>query len=199
MSNARPHHAGRLIAMHCGDGAAARALWEEHAGRLIALARAITGSNADAHDAVQEAFVAVLALSPAAVAGVEDEGAYLAGAVRSRALNLLRGAERRGRREEVASEVGGAGEPRALRLVEEGEDEELRRAVDALPLEQREVVALKHFAGLSFEQMAAALGVARGTAASRYYSAVEALRASMSRTTGGGGGAGGKQEVARAL
>lgn len=172
--------------MHRGDGEAARLLWAAHAGRLTALARVITGSHADALDAVQEAFVAVLGLSAAEVGRVEDAGAYLAGAVRGRALNIVRASARRERHERRAE-----GTP-ALRLVARGdEDHALEVALGSLAMEAREVVALKHIAGLTFEQIAGVLGVPRATAASRYYGGIEQLRAALVAS-------GPVQEVARA-
>lgn len=195
MTHPAPHPAhhttagpqGRLLAMHSGDGAAAQALWDDCAGRLVALARAITGSAADAQDAVQEVFIGVLSMTAEQVRAIDDEAGYLAGAVRRRSLNLLRGGARRGRRQAEASAP-------ALRLVgAAGEDAALRDAVESLPLELREVVALKHYAGLTFEQMALALALPRATAASRYYSAVEALRSALASP------AADSTEVARAL
>jgi len=157
--------------MHRGDQAVARALWQEHAGRLTALARSLTGSHADALDAVQEAFVAVLALSRSDLAAVEDEAAYLAQAVHTRSLNLLRASARRAKRER---------EGRPLRLAADpADDSALERALDTLPLNAREVLALKHLAGLTFEQIAFALETPRATVSSRYYAALELLRGAL--------------------
>ena len=158
--------------MHGGDTEAARALWAAHVGRLTALARVVTGSHADAMDAVQEAFVAVLGLSASEVMGIENAGAYLAGAVRARALNIVRASARRERHERSVER----GEP-ALRLVRGvDEDRALERALGLLELDVREAVALKHIAGLTFDQIAGVLGVPRATAASRYYGGIERLR-----------------------
>ncbi len=169
--------------MRRGDQAAAQTLWEAHAGRLTALARAITGSHADALDAVQEAFVSVLSLSAAQAAAIDDDGPYLAGAVRARALNLLRSRARRTNRERE-------GVP--LRLVaRHNDDPALEEALKRLPIESREVVALKHFTGLTFDQIATAIGVPRATAASRYYAAIEQLRSALRAPRSA-------QEVARA-
>jgi RNA polymerase sigma-70 factor (ECF subfamily) len=162
--------------MHSGDPEAARSLWAAHAGRMMALARAITGSHADALDAVQEAFVAVLALSRDEVGGIEDAPAYLTGAVRGRALNIVRSATRRARHERNGETDGGP----ALRLVGAAdEDPALEAALAELPLDAREAVALKHIAGMTFDQMATAMGLPRATVASRYYAAIEQLRAAM--------------------
>lgn len=157
--------------MHRGDEEAARALWEAHAGRLTALARAITGSHADALDAVQEAFVSVLSLSAARAATIDDDGCYLAVAVRTRALNLLRSDASRATRERESAPLRLVGKP--------SDDPALEEALKSLPLESRDIVALKHLAGLTFDQIAVALGVPRATAASRYYNTIEQLRSAM--------------------
>lgn len=176
--------------MYRGDQEAARALWSAHAGRLTALARAVTGSHADGLDAVQEAFMAVLNLSEPEVIAIQDDGAYLAGAVRGRSLNIARAGLRRDRHERRV-EVGAS----ALRLVETVDhDVELERALGELAMELREVVALRHIAGLTFEQIAGVLCVPRATAASRYYSGIERLREAV----GPARPAGTSQEVARA-
>jgi RNA polymerase sigma-70 factor (ECF subfamily) len=171
VTHANPKPASFLLAMHHGDQAAARALWEAHAGRLTALARTITGSHADALDAVQEAFVAVLSLSAAQAAAIDDEACYLAGAVRTRALNHLRSASRRATREREIAPLRLVGKP--------GDDPALEEALQSLTLDARELVALKHLAGLTFDQMAVALGVPRATVSTRYYSAIEHLRSAL--------------------
>jgi len=52
----------------------------------------------------------------------------------------------------------------------------LRQAFMRLPIEQREVVALKVFDGMTFEEIAKTIGVSVNTAASRYRYGVERLR-----------------------
>ena len=58
-------------------------------------------------------------------------------------------------------------------------DDDLAAAVATLPEAQREVVALRIDAGLSFEEIAAATGTNPNTAASRYRSALEKLRLAL--------------------
>ena len=52
-------------------------------------------------------------------------------------------------------------------------------ALAQLPDEQREVVVLKIWGGLTFAQIAAALGVNQNTAASRYRYAIERLESAL--------------------
>ena len=54
--------------------------------------------------------------------------------------------------------------------------EAVRRALDALPVEQREVVVLKEYEGLKFREIAEVLGVPESTVKSRMYFALDAMR-----------------------
>jgi RNA polymerase sigma-70 factor (ECF subfamily) len=58
-------------------------------------------------------------------------------------------------------------------------DDALAAAVAALPDAQREVVALKIDAGLTFAEIAAVTGTSLNTAASRYRYALEKLRTAL--------------------
>jgi DNA-directed RNA polymerase specialized sigma24 family protein len=58
-------------------------------------------------------------------------------------------------------------------------DDALAAAVAALPEAQREVVALKIDAGLTFAEIAAVTGTSLNTAASRYRYALEKLRTAL--------------------
>ena len=58
-------------------------------------------------------------------------------------------------------------------------DDQLQAAVASLPAEQREVVALKFQGGLTFAEIASAMGTSLNTAASRYRYAIDKLRRLM--------------------
>jgi RNA polymerase sigma-70 factor (ECF subfamily) len=51
----------------------------------------------------------------------------------------------------------------------------VQRALLALPLESRQVVVLRHFAGLSYDEIAEAVGIPAKTVKSRLYSARQRL------------------------
>ncbi|QKK07227.1 MAG: hypothetical protein HND58_02995 [Planctomycetota bacterium] len=59
---------------------------------------------------------------------------------------------------------------------------DLATALAGLPRRQREVAYLRHVAGLTVDQTAAALGVPRGTIASRNHAAMQRLRDILSPT-----------------
>ncbi len=67
-------------------------------------------------------------------------------------------------------------------VVEPQHDEErLHAALATLPLDEAEVVRLKHFEALTFEEIAVRLSVSPNTAKSRYYRALERLRQTLHR------------------
>ena len=150
-------------------------LYDEHAGPLYAFLLSLTRDEADARDLLQELFVK-LARQPGLLAGIRDERAFLLRLAHNAAIDLIR---RRGSREKTrdqfAAEAGSIFAPAA------SPDEQTFRAALAaalaeLPPEQRAVVHLKLWEGLTFEQIAEALDLHLNTAASRYRYGIDKLR-----------------------
>jgi len=150
-------------------------LYDAHAPALFAFLLNLTRAEADTRDLLQEIFVK-LARQPELLAGVREERAFLIRLAHNAAIDLMR---RRGTRErtkenfaaEIASPFAPAGDP------DEGFFcNELSIALAELPPEQRAVAHLKLWAGLTFEEIAAALEIPPNTAASRYRYALDKLR-----------------------
>ncbi len=160
---------------HKGNEPAARALWARFAPRLLAYAVSITGAGAE--DVVQSVFVSILAEERSVIRKIEDPMGWLLVLTRRACLNYLRSVRReRARRRERAAQA----EQAARRVIPTMVDAEaLNAAVSALPRRLREVVILRHVAGLTFDQAAVALGANRNTTASRYREAMERLRVSL--------------------
>jgi len=157
-------------------------LYDRCAGPMFRVARRMLGADADAEDAVHQAFLDLLR-ARRALANAEDPRAYAIVAARNAAAKA---ATRRGRTESVALEDSPepAGEPEAA---DPGErDERLERELRALPAEQREALALRIEGELTFEAIGAALGVSPNTAASRVRYALERLRSKLAASTDGG-------------
>jgi RNA polymerase sigma-70 factor (ECF subfamily) len=159
-----------LDELAAGREAAFAALYDRWGAQLFRAAVGITGSREDAEDAVQDVF-AGLARARGSLNAVDNLPGYLFAALRRAAI---RHAEAR-RAESRAVEQLPPHAPAAP--IEQ--NARLERALAALPTEQREVLALKIDAELTFEEVAAALSVSPNTAASRYRYAIEKLRASM--------------------
>lgn len=142
---------------------------EAGARRFLLFARDQTRSEADAHDVLQEA----LAESWRRHSHAPPPDALVFATIRRRAIDLARREQRRERREMAAPEWF------TTSPEEPGLDAELERAVKALPPHLREVVVLKTWSALTFQEIAETLGVPLNTAASRYRYAIERLREAL--------------------
>jgi RNA polymerase sigma-70 factor, ECF subfamily len=144
--------------------------------KLLLCARQWTASLADAEDVVQEAFIRFWR-HQRHLQG--DPMALLVTSARRAAFDLARRDTRRAHREEHSAEPD-----RAAPLFEDSVEQQERRvaieeALRRLPADQREVLVLKIWGELTFQQIAAELEIPANTAASRYRYALAALRQQM--------------------
>jgi len=147
-----------------------RQWFQEQGPRLLLCARLWTRSLADAEDVLQEGFVRFWR-HQRHLGG--DPQALLVTSIRRAAWDLGR---REGRRE--AGELDQAGASWFIEPPMEERDRHrlLEDAVRRLPDAQREVVVLKVWGGLTFDDIARELSISPNTAASRYRYALETLR-----------------------
>jgi RNA polymerase sigma-70 factor (ECF subfamily) len=150
-------------------------LYDHFGPEMFHVAWVLLGNRADAEDAVQEVFVGLMR-SRESLRQVVNLRAYVFASLRWAAgrIAAARKKERRAPAQDLG-ELPAPGEPsRDL-------DQEVRleRALRALPAEQRELIALKIDAGLTFSEIASCLGISPNTAASRYRYALEKLRAAL--------------------
>jgi len=152
--------------------------FELYGPKLLLCARQWTRSAADAEDAVQEGFVRYWRHQR----GLGGEPLpLLITSVRRAALDLARRDARRTAREQRAeADADGVAPVFATPLAGDERREAIESALRRLPPEQRDVLVLKIWAELTFEQIAAQLGLSPNTAASRYRYALAALRQEMS-------------------
>ena len=164
-----------------GDSAAYQTLVEEHQTIAFRTAYLITGSAADAEEAVQEAFVKAFY----ALGRFRPDAPFRPWVLRivaNEARNRRRSAGRRERLALRAAEdplSGGAVPSPEAALLESEERAEVLAAVEGLREEDRLVIACRYFLELSEEETAAALDWRRGTVKSRLARALERLRARM--------------------
>jgi RNA polymerase sigma factor (sigma-70 family) len=149
-----------------------RELLNRHGAGLVLFARQWLGTHADAEDAVQDAFVRLLKIRTRP----DDPLAYLYSCVRTAAIDAARTRARRKRVDEKRSACESVFEA-ALEQVELSASVET--ALSQLPDEQREVVVMKIWGGLTFAQIAVALGISPNTAGSRYRYAIERLESAL--------------------
>jgi RNA polymerase sigma-70 factor, ECF subfamily len=150
-------------------------LYDEHGRPLYAFLLNFTRDEADTRDLLQEIFVK-LAREPKLLNGVHEVRAFLIRLAHNAAIDLMR---RRGTRDRTKETF--AAESISPFAPTNDPDEkifrdELALALGELPEEQRAVVHLKLWAGLTFEEIAAALEIPPNTAASRYRYGLDKLR-----------------------
>lgn len=143
----------------------------EHGPKLVLLARQWVDCHADAEDVVQEAFVRFWKIRDSA----RDPVAFLYACVRNASRNWQRGVARRKEHERKSAAEPLFADPDG-ELVARERAEQVQAALCALPDEQREVVVLKIWGGLTFQAVSDVLLIPAGTAQSRYRYAIQAMR-----------------------
>ena len=142
-------------------------LYRQHGAALLLFAQSILGDRALAQDAVHQVFVRLI--EKGGLHNVVDKKAYLFTGVRNAVLN-----ERKRRERDRPFEPDSAWFSFLPR--DAVEEKSLRLALAALPEDQREVVVLHVWGGLTFSQIGEMSGVSANTAASRYRYAIGRLR-----------------------
>jgi RNA polymerase sigma-70 factor (ECF subfamily) len=163
-----------------GDRSALQEIVQLHAGLVYTVVASHLGSD-EAEDATQEVFILV----QRGLRSFEERsqlGTWIYRIATNVALQRLR---RRRRRPPSAGLDGrdvACPRPGPLTAASAQEEREaFVHALDALPLEQRAVVVLRGIAGLSFDEIAATLGIPTPTAQSRMARAREKLRTLLRR------------------
>jgi RNA polymerase sigma-70 factor (ECF subfamily) len=146
-------------------------LLEEHGAALVLYAQQWCDGP---EDVVQEAFIGLIRQRPAPA----NAAGWLYRVVRNGAISASRTQNRRARHELAA-----AAERASWFRPADDESPDTAAAVAALtslPVEQREVIVLRLWSGLSFEEIAALIGKSTSTAHRRYETALTALRENWS-------------------
>lgn len=151
---------------------------------LLRLATLVTGSEADAQDAVQDALSRALPRWDRIVAA-DDPDAY----VRRMVLNAHTSAWRRFRRKEspvaLVRPASDAPEDPESAGIARLDHERIWAACRALPHDQRVAVVLRFYEQLSYAEIAALTAVAEPTARSRVHRALDRLRTHLDDPTSG--------------
>jgi RNA polymerase sigma-70 factor (ECF subfamily) len=148
---------------------------DQHGGTLLLLARQWAPSPSDAPDIVQEGFLRFWRTRTS----VMDREAFLYTCVRRCAIDMHRGNRRRQHRENSVAREEDSGGLVSDHTEHDARMDEIERALVQLPADQREVMTMKTWGRLTFEQIAAALEISPHTAASRYRYGLEKLRAQL--------------------
>jgi RNA polymerase sigma-70 factor, ECF subfamily len=147
-------------------------LYEACYPRLVGVVAVAASSRAEAEECVQEAFIQLLRSWPK-VSQFDNPEAW----VRRVALRLLSNRQRKSRNGVKALlRIG----PNTASEPPSGDSLDVRRALQQLPLAQRQVVVLHYLLGMTVPSIAAELNVAQGTVKSRLSRARESLHELLS-------------------
>lgn len=153
-----------------GRPVSVEALYEQYAESLYSYALSLLRNIEAAEEVVQNSFLK-LVRSPEILDRARDVKPYLYAMVRNEVCNYIR----RGGEELLVDCYEGI-------LFEESSREDeilLQQLVKELPEEQREVIVLKIYQGLTFREIAEIVSIPLNTAASRYRYAISSLRQKM--------------------
>ena len=180
-----------------GDHTAFRALVERHQRRAFSIALGLVRNEQDARDVVQDAFIRVHKSLPT-FQGQSSFFTWLYRIVTNLSIDLVR---RPGRNtaelEEDRQRISSPGEPGGLSNADpiwmsriDGADPidvmrrkelaaRMRVAIDALPSYHKAVILMREVEGLSYEEMADAMKVSKGTIMSRLFHARQKLQKAL--------------------
>lgn len=172
--------------MTTGDASSFETLFLAEYAKVVAIAYRVLGDAHEAEDVAQEVFCSFYRRHPANAAYA---GPWLYQAAAHAALNVIRGRRRRERREvahvteRVRSEPGSRETLDPGRLAEEAEQrQEVRAALGRLPAKSAAVLVLR-YSGLSYAEVATALGISPNGVGTLLRRAEAALRKEMNDAT----------------
>jgi RNA polymerase sigma-70 factor (ECF subfamily) len=146
-----------------------------HSAALYPFVLNLTRNEADTLDVLQELFIS-LAQHPERLAAIRNEREFLFRMVHNLSIDLIRRRESRTRVHEAVGLQSAQVFAPGSHPDEEAYRRELSLALGELPPDQRAVVHLKLWEGLTFEAISETLQIPLNTAASRYRYGLEKLR-----------------------
>lgn len=157
-----------------GDESALRDVMDRYAGPVLSIATRVLADRVYAEEAAQDTFVALWTNPGRFDAARGNLKNFLMGIARNKAIDMVRREETRRR---ATQELGLESERATSAVFAEIENRnDLERAMQSLTERQREALDLAYFRGLTYREVATALGVPEGTAKTRLRDALKALR-----------------------
>jgi RNA polymerase sigma factor (sigma-70 family) len=157
-----------------GDRSALAALYDRYATPAYSLAAGLVGVSRAA-DVVHDAFVALLEKAATFDPARGNFRGWFMTSIHHRCLNVLRKNTPLAGDGGLAAAVSNAPDPAEM-TVRRLRDASVRRALDRLPEDQRAVLVLAYYHGLSQSALSARLGLPLGTVKARMRRALVALR-----------------------
>src|SRR5262245_48126735 len=175
MDDAHPTDASLLARMAQRDPKALDMFYMRHARAVFSLALTMLGERARATDLAQDVFLLVWR-SAGTYQPTGSARPWLLRLTRNRAIDELRRDRRRLAHESSLPNQALHALPAPLALAEAAQRQVERDALAALPAEQRDVLFLAFFQGLSHQEIASCLRTPLGTIKARIRQALQTLR-----------------------
>lgn len=160
-------------------------LYDRYAGLLLALTRRIVGTGTEAEEILQEAFLQAWLQAERYDPARSSVSTWLVLIARSRALDRLRA--RQSRERTAAASAAAAVAPAAddassgseAHVLHTERRERVREVLAELPVEQRQVLELAFYEGLSQSEIATRTGAPLGTVKTRALLAMRKVRQAL--------------------
>lgn len=168
-----------------GETDALSALYDRHAGVLIGVAYRLMGSRQDAEDLVHDVFVEAWGRAQDFDSRRGSVRRWLLVRLRSRAIDRLRNlATLERHRWRIGSDPSDALARMDAPDMRRVDSERVEAVLQTLPDEQKVLVELAYFEGLSNGELAARVGIPIGTVKSRLFAAMDKLRRGLDAPRG---------------
>ena len=173
---------GEMERISHGDQAALGRLYDRFARPLYSVAYKMLSNPVEAEEAVQDVFVSVWKSASSYQAGKAQIFTWLTVMVRNKCLDRLRAKARRIPGADVVSETAQEREVKeesrtaADAMMDSERSGIIRGAIEKLPEEQKGVIDLAFFTGLSHSEIADRLGLSIGTIKSRIRYGMQKLK-----------------------
>jgi RNA polymerase sigma-70 factor (ECF subfamily) len=166
----------------CPDGgpgvAGFEAFFRDHYRAVVRLAQNVVGDSQAAQDVAQDVFLAAYRRFPS---DYEQAAGWVRVAAVHTALNALRGERRRGKRQRLVQDVGSLASAEDT-VIEREARAEVRRVLARLPRRSAAVLVMRH-GGMTYAEIADAVGVKVGNVGTLLRRAESALRKEIDRET----------------
>jgi len=165
----------RLARLAQRDAAALSELYDAHSRLLFGVICRIVGDRTEAEEVLQDAFVQAWTRAGTYNAGLGSPVGWLVGIARHRAIDRLRANAVRTRTLDALEEPRPGPTPEGTAAISQRQ-REVRRALDVLAADQRELIEQAYFLGLTQLELAERHHLPLGTVKTRMRTGLQALR-----------------------
>ncbi|MGB9184617.1 MAG: sigma-70 family RNA polymerase sigma factor [Solirubrobacteraceae bacterium] len=165
-----------------GDVRAFEAIYDRHSAQVFGLAMRVTGRRRAAEEATQDAFLGVWRAARSYDQSRGTCKTWLLSMVRNRSIDWLRREARHGRDVEIDDALFGrleAAERTEEQVAEREESVHARNLVLSLPDDQRRVIELAYFKGLTQSEISEKVGIPLGTVKGRQRLALKKMHRNL--------------------